>query len=155
MRIQPTDADYDVIVIGARIAGSIAASLLADGGHRVLVLDRATFPSDTISTHFFRTPALRAFARMGVFDELQAAAPHLTVNYNAMDGVVFPEPIDRSEENVFHMNVRRITLDDILVRRIRGAGNVEVTCNDPIDEASPETALRFESFRPHTAFTSS
>ena len=43
---------YDVICVGARIAGAIAASLLGDYGHRILALDRARFPSDTLSTHF-------------------------------------------------------------------------------------------------------
>jgi flavin-dependent dehydrogenase len=42
---------YDAIVIGSRVAGAATAMLLARGGRRVLVVDRATFPSDTISTH--------------------------------------------------------------------------------------------------------
>jgi choline dehydrogenase-like flavoprotein len=70
----PEQLDYDVIVIGARIAGSIAASLLGDQGHRVLVLDRATFPSDTISTHFFRAPTLRVLSRSA---SLRKAKPPL------------------------------------------------------------------------------
>ena len=44
------NTSYDVIVIGARCAGSPTAMLLARKGHRVLVVDRATFPSDTVST---------------------------------------------------------------------------------------------------------
>src|SRR5262245_35758640 len=42
---------FDAIVVGARCAGSPTAMLLARKGYRVLVVDRATFPSDTISTH--------------------------------------------------------------------------------------------------------
>ena len=42
---------FDVIVVGARCAGSPTAMLLARKGYRVLVVDRATFPSDTMSTH--------------------------------------------------------------------------------------------------------
>jgi flavin-dependent dehydrogenase len=42
---------YDAIVVGARCAGSPTAMLLARKGYRVLAVDRATFPSDTISTH--------------------------------------------------------------------------------------------------------
>ena len=53
--------EYDVIIIGSRVAGSILASLLGEAGYRVLVLDRSTFPSDTLSTHLFRAPALRPF----------------------------------------------------------------------------------------------
>ena len=41
----------DVVVVGARCAGAATAMLLARQGHRVVVVDRATFPSDTLSTH--------------------------------------------------------------------------------------------------------
>jgi len=47
---------YDVIVVGARCAGSPVAMLLATAGHRVLLVDRATFPSDTMSTHLVHPP---------------------------------------------------------------------------------------------------
>ena len=43
---------YDAIVVGARCAGSPTAMLLARRGYRVLLLDRAGFPSDTLSTHY-------------------------------------------------------------------------------------------------------
>ena len=46
-----TNPEYDVIVVGARCAGAPLAMLLARQGHRTLLVDRATFPSDTISTH--------------------------------------------------------------------------------------------------------
>jgi len=118
--------DYDVIVVGARVAGSILATLLGEGGHRVLLLDRSSFPSDTLSTHFFRAPALSAFKQVGVYDEVQAVAPHLTVNYNVVDGIVFPEPVDRPADYPFYMCVRRITLDDMLVRRAKRAPTVEL-----------------------------
>lgn len=42
---------FDAIVVGARCAGSPTAMLLARKGYRVLVVDRASFPSDTLSTH--------------------------------------------------------------------------------------------------------
>ena len=42
---------YDAIVVGARCAGSPTAMLLARKGYKVLLVDRTTFPSDTMSTH--------------------------------------------------------------------------------------------------------
>jgi len=45
---------YDAIVVGARCAGAPTAMLLAQQGHRVLLVDRSTFPSDTLSTHFIQ-----------------------------------------------------------------------------------------------------
>ena len=51
---------YDVIVVGARCAGSPTAMLLARRGYRVLVVDRSTFPSDTVSTHVVHAPGIAA-----------------------------------------------------------------------------------------------
>jgi flavin-dependent dehydrogenase len=49
---------YDAIVVGARCAGSPTAMLLARAGHRVLLVDRAGFPSDTLSTHYIHQPGV-------------------------------------------------------------------------------------------------
>ena len=56
---------YDAIVVGARCAGSPTAMLLARKGYRVLVVDRATFPSDTLSTHFDPRPGRGRAAAAG------------------------------------------------------------------------------------------
>ncbi len=63
---------YDAIVVGARCAGSPTAMLLARKGHNVLVVDRATFPSDTLSTHVLHPPGVAAMKRWGVLDGLTA-----------------------------------------------------------------------------------
>jgi 2-polyprenyl-6-methoxyphenol hydroxylase-like FAD-dependent oxidoreductase len=63
---------FDVIVVGARCAGSPTAMLLARRGHRVLVVDRTTFPSDTVSTHILHPLAVAALARWGLVDRLVA-----------------------------------------------------------------------------------
>lgn len=63
---------FDAIVVGARCAGSPTAMLLARKGHKVLVVDRATFPSDTISTHLVQPPGVAALARWGLLDRLVA-----------------------------------------------------------------------------------
>ena len=63
---------YDAIVVGARCAGSPTAMLLARRGYRVLVVDRATFPSDTLSTHVLHPLAVAALSRWGLLDRLAA-----------------------------------------------------------------------------------
>jgi flavin-dependent dehydrogenase len=63
---------YDVIVVGARCAGSPTAMLLARMGYRVLVVDRATFPSDTLSTHILHPTGAAAMKRWGLLDRLAA-----------------------------------------------------------------------------------
>jgi 2-polyprenyl-6-methoxyphenol hydroxylase-like FAD-dependent oxidoreductase len=42
---------HDVVIVGGRVAGSATAMLLAGLGHDVVVMDQASFPSDTVSTH--------------------------------------------------------------------------------------------------------
>jgi len=54
---------HDVIIVGARVAGSATALLLARAGLKVLVVDRATFPSDTLSTHQVQVPSVARLAR--------------------------------------------------------------------------------------------
>lgn len=63
---------YDAIVVGARCAGSPAAMLLARKGYKVLLVDRATFPSDTLSTHLIHPPGVAALRRWGLLDRVVA-----------------------------------------------------------------------------------
>src|SRR5690349_15685064 len=62
--------DYDVIVVGARVAGSPTAMLLARKGYRVLVVDRATFPSDTFRSHVVLHPGTLRLKRWGLLDRV-------------------------------------------------------------------------------------
>jgi flavin-dependent dehydrogenase len=122
--------DYDVAVVGARVAGSITASLLGDAGLRVLLVDSARFPSDTISTHFFRGAGLvGALKRIGVLDEVLAAgAPPLVRQYDYQAGSAsfhIGPPQDPGEIG-YGLSVRRITLDRILIDRARRTPGVEV-----------------------------
>ena len=63
---------YDAIVIGARCAGSPTAMLLARRGWKVLLVDRATFPSDTISTHILWPHGAEILRRWGLLPRLAA-----------------------------------------------------------------------------------
>src|SRR5829696_9919562 len=73
---------YDVIIVGARCAGSPAAILLARLGYKVLVVDKATFPSDTISTHLIHPPGVAALQRWGLLDRLLATGCPLIDTYS-------------------------------------------------------------------------
>jgi flavin-dependent dehydrogenase len=63
---------YDVIVVGARCAGASLAMLLARAGHRVALVDRACFPSDTMSTHFLWPRGAARLRSWGLLDRLEA-----------------------------------------------------------------------------------
>ena len=119
--------DYDVIIVGGRVAGSVLATLLGQQGHRVLVLDKSYFPSDTLSTHFFRAPAFRVFERLGVLNEVASSAPHMETLWNYIDGHVISDPVEAPEEHMkYFLCERRITLDWILFQRMERESNVEI-----------------------------
>lgn len=119
--------DYDVIIVGARVAGAALAALLGQYGHRVLLLDKAQFPSDTLSTHFFRAPALRVFERLGVLEKVKSAAPPMTVMWNYIDGHVISDPVEAPEEHLrYFLCERRITLDWILFQRVQREPGIEI-----------------------------
>jgi 2-polyprenyl-6-methoxyphenol hydroxylase-like FAD-dependent oxidoreductase len=63
---------YDAIIIGARCAGSPTAMLLARKGYRVLLVDKANFPSDTISTHIIWPHGAEALDRWGLLERVAA-----------------------------------------------------------------------------------
>jgi 2-polyprenyl-6-methoxyphenol hydroxylase-like FAD-dependent oxidoreductase len=63
---------YDAIIVGARCAGAPTAMLLARKGYRVLLVDKATFPSDTISTHIIWPHGAEILDRWRLLDRLAA-----------------------------------------------------------------------------------
>jgi flavin-dependent dehydrogenase len=116
---------YDAIVVGARCAGAVLAARLAGAGWRVLLVDRAGFPSDTVSTHFLFPNTLDRLARLGVMDRLCAGhdIPPLLFSWRVLGhqvagGFTPTGGYDRLA------CVRRITLDAALVDAALAAGAV-------------------------------
>ncbi len=72
---------YDAIIIGARCAGAPTAMLLARKGYRILLVDKATFPSDTISTHIVWPHGAELMERWGLLGRLAATGcPPVALN---------------------------------------------------------------------------
>jgi flavin-dependent dehydrogenase len=124
---------YDAIVVGARCAGAPTAMLLARRGHRVLVLDRAGFPSDTLSTHYIHQSGVAHLDRWGLLPQIAGAgAPGirkytLDVGPFALHGE--PPPIGEVRDGY---SLRRYVLDQILVEAAAGAG-AEIRERSPVD----------------------
>lgn len=114
---------YDVIVVGARVAGATTAMLLARQGLRVLAVDRARFPSDTLSTHQVQLPGVARLHRWGLLDRVRAAgtpAAHrirLDVGHAVLDGQFSPY---QGVDAIY--SPRRTFLDALLVEAARAAG---------------------------------
>ncbi|HEU0109093.1 MAG TPA: NAD(P)/FAD-dependent oxidoreductase [Vicinamibacteria bacterium] len=114
---------HDVIVVGARCAGASTALLLARQGRRVLLVDKAVFPSDTLSTHYVHASGVARLKRWGVVDEIaRSGCPPIPSVQFDFDPLVIrgtPPPLD----GVSHAYApRRAVLDQILVREALKAG---------------------------------
>src|SRR5256885_16721704 len=109
-------SEYDVIVVGARCAGSPLATLLARAGARVCLVDRARFPSDTPSTHMVQPTGVRILERLGVLDELLKVAPPIDHGIAVFDDVRVELNGVRELVGAPAVNARRVTLDAILLR---------------------------------------
>lgn len=113
---------YHAIVVGARCAGSPTAMLLARKGYRVLVVDRATFPSDTISTHIVHPLGVAALARWGLLDRLIATGCPRIHSYTFDFGPFTISGTPGTSEAPVAYCPRRTILDKLLVDAAGEAG---------------------------------
>jgi 2-polyprenyl-6-methoxyphenol hydroxylase-like FAD-dependent oxidoreductase len=114
---------YDAIVVGARCAGAPTAMLLARQGHRVLLVDRAEFPSDTLSTHVVHAPGVAALRRWGLLDEVTATGcpPMHTYSFDFGPFTISGLPHPSNGGSVAYAP-RRTVLDKLLVDAADRAG---------------------------------
>jgi len=133
-----TSNTYDAIVVGARCAGAPTAMLLAQQGHRVLLVDRSTFPSDTLSTLVIQPAGVAALERWGLFEEVAATGCPPIERYSFDFGPVVisgcPRPVDG---NATAIAPRRTVLDRLLVEAAARAG-AEVREGFTVDEVLVE-----------------
>jgi flavin-dependent dehydrogenase len=107
---------YDVIIIGARCAGSPTAMLLARKGYRTLLVDKASFPSNTMSSHFVHVPGVARLKRWGLLDRVIATncppVRSISVDLEAFSLTGYFPPMDGVDTAY---GPRRMVLDKILV----------------------------------------
>lgn len=117
-----TSPSYDVIVVGARCAGSPTAMLLAREGYRVCLVDRTVFPSDTVSTHLIHPPGVAALRRWGLLDRvLETGCPPIdtyAIDIGPLEIAGTPGP----EDEPVAYAPRRTVLDQVLVEAAADAG---------------------------------
>jgi len=114
---------HDVIVIGARVAGAATAMLLARQGANVLAVDKAAFPSDTLSTHQVQLPGIARLEHWGLLSRIAAADTPATrqVRFDS-GGVVLAGSYPKFENVDALYSPRRTLLDTILVEAARESG---------------------------------
>ena len=114
---------HDVVIVGGRVAGSAAAMLLARLGHDVVVVDQASFPSDTTSTHSIARSGVVQLRRWGLLDAvLDSGTPAIRqVTFHAGG-----ESVSRTLKHKAGVDLvvapRRYVLDTILATAAQRAG---------------------------------
>ena len=116
--------DYDVVVVGGRVAGASTAMLLARAGARVALLDRSSYGSDTVSTHCLMRGGVLQLSRWGLLDEVAAAGtpPIRQTLFEYADGGSDRVTIRASAGVDALYAPRRLVLDRILVDAAVAAG---------------------------------
>jgi 2-polyprenyl-6-methoxyphenol hydroxylase-like FAD-dependent oxidoreductase len=114
---------YDVIVIGARCGGASTAMLLARKGYRVLLVDRARFPSDIPHGHFIHQQGPTRLKRWGLLDKIIASNCPATESFILDEGDFPLQSTGLSLEGVaVGYGPRRKVLDQVLLDAAVKAG---------------------------------
>ena len=118
-----TPEHADAVVVGARPAGAATAAALARAGRRVVALDRARFPSDTLSTHLLFAGGVAELARAGALARVEElGAPRMPEALMGGAGVEVRARYTSVEGIDYGLCVRRPGLDAALVATAREAG---------------------------------
>ena len=119
----PAHDEYDVVVVGARVAGAATAMLLARRGLRVLCVDRAAAGSDTLSTHTLVRGGVLQLERWGLLDRLRAAGtPRGTTIEFHYGGEPLRLDLSGDDGSGGLYSPRRTVLDAMLADAAREAG---------------------------------
>jgi 2-polyprenyl-6-methoxyphenol hydroxylase-like FAD-dependent oxidoreductase len=106
--------------------------LLARAGHRVLLIDRADFPSDTVSTHLVHVPAVARLKKWGLWDRIAESTPPIRTATFDLGPLRITSGFGEYEGNSDASGVRRHILDNVLLEGARESG-VEVRTRTSFD----------------------
>ena len=111
--------DADVLVVGAGPAGAAVSILLARQGHRVLLVDRATFPRDKACAEYFSPACTEFLAQLGVLDAVLAAAPQRLQGMRVTDhrGRSCWGRFVQDGQCLYGLALPRLVLDHLLVQQ--------------------------------------
>ena len=116
--------DVETIVVGGGPAGSAFAIALAEAGHDVLLLDKASFPRHKACSEYVNPAGARLLDDLGVMDEAVRAGAHRmdAMRVHAPGGRHFVANFARAEPGQAALGLSRYRLDHLLIERARAAG---------------------------------
>ena len=114
---------HDVVVVGARAAGAATALLLARLGYDVVLVDRAVFPADTLSTHQIARTGVVQLHRWGLLDAvLDSGAPAIRQVTFTAEGRSTTRAIKDKAGVDLLVAPRRYVLDTLVAEAAAAAG---------------------------------
>lgn len=116
--------DVEAIVVGGGPAGSTTAAALAEAGHRVLLLDKASFPRHKACSEYVNAGGAQMLGEMGALDEAIKAGAHQmeAMIVHAPSGARFAANFAKAEPGRAALGLSRYRLDHILLERAKAAG---------------------------------
>jgi geranylgeranyl reductase family protein len=112
------DRLWDVVIVGAGPAGAIAAAHLAAGRHRVLLLDRKSFPREKVCGDGLLPDALRCLDAIGVGENVRSAGRKSSTS------ALFSPSLNASEIAGEYLTIKRSLLDMIVAQKAVDRGAV-------------------------------
>ena len=118
--------EYDIIIVGGRVAGAAAAIGVARHGYRILLIERAGMPSDTLSTHYLWPDGTAALKRLGLLDEVLASGAPEIHHFQSWDGEsrLVADLVDIDGVD-FGICPRRTILDSLMFQRAAAQPGVD------------------------------
>jgi 2-polyprenyl-6-methoxyphenol hydroxylase-like FAD-dependent oxidoreductase len=140
---------HDVVVVGARAAGAGTALLLARLGHDVVLIDRAVFPADTLSTHQIARPGVVALHRWGLLPAVLASGtPAIRQVSFTADGESVTRTVKLKAGVDLLVAPRRHILDAIVAEAAAGSG-VDVRMGVTVTRVTLDDAGRVTGIHGH------
>ena len=118
--MNPSSHEFDAMVVGARVAGSAAAIMLGRKRLKVLLVDKNSFPSDTISTHIVLAGGTEVLSRLGVLEMLERLGG---VRYSSMrtigPGFDYSARLDAGSDDLRGICLTRAKMDSAMAEAAR------------------------------------
>lgn len=112
-----------MVVVGTRCAGAPTAMLLGRKGYRVLMVDRAAFPSDRLSTHYVHQAGISRLRHWGVLDRLVATGCPPSTTFTLDLGTITLKGTPAAADGTSRAYApRRRVLDQVLIDAATAAG---------------------------------
>lgn len=137
-----TDTTYDVVIVGASVAGAASAILLARQGLRVLAIDRKRDDAayKKVCTTFIQRSALPVISKLGLKERLDAAGAIQNQAEIWTEHGWIRDTISGDPATAHGYSVRRKVLDPLLLGLMREEQNITLALGATLNTLLPDAS---------------